>query len=157
MPSKRKALVAELLAALSPQLTPVVGADNNLPKPIAKLIRQLANQIQRAAEKQSQRAQQSGNSAAKQKLTDELLLVIQAYLGDEISADEPLPAQLEQSAVELATRVTKLRGQRPRKPAAPADPPIESLAGNAPGQHHPAPAPPRRARTRKAQPPQADQ
>lgn len=118
MKAKKQELVATLLEALAPQLNLVVPAGHKTPKPLLKTVRQLAEQLVRLRNKQDKQATKASNPKPKelrQKLTDELVAVLDAHFAEDVLAEQENKV-ITETAEELAAKLTKLRSKQTQKP-----------------------------------------
>ncbi|MBO0356968.1 hypothetical protein J0X19_03335 [Hymenobacter sp. BT186] len=116
MKAKKQELVATLLEALAPQLSLVVPAGHKTPKPLLKTVRQLAEQLVRVRNKQASKAGSPKPKELRQKLTDELVAVLDAHFAEDVLAEQENKV-ITETAEELAAKLTKLRSKQTQKPA----------------------------------------
>lgn len=114
MKAKKQELVATLLEALAPQLSMVVPTGHKTPKPLLKTVRQLAEQLVRLREKQEKQAGNPKPKELRQKLTDELIAVLDAHFAEDVLAEQENKV-ITETAEELAAKLTKLRTKQPQK------------------------------------------
>lgn len=117
MKAKKQELVVTLLGALAPQLSLVVPAGHKPPKAVLKTVRQLAEQLVRLHDKQEKQAAKASSPKPKemrQKLTDELVAVLDAHFAEDVLAEQENKV-IAETAEELAAKLTKLRAKQPQK------------------------------------------
>jgi hypothetical protein len=117
MKAKKQELVAALLEALTPQLSLVVPAGHKTPKALLKTVRQLAEQLARLHNKQEKQATKASSPKPKelrQKLTDELVAVLDAHFAEDVLAEQENKV-ITETAEELAAKLTKLRTKQTQK------------------------------------------
>lgn len=117
MKAKKQELVAALLEALVPQLSLVVPSGHKVPKPLLKTVRQLAEQLVRLQDKQEKQATKTNSPKPKelrQKLTDELIAVLDAHFAEDVLVEQENKV-ITETAEELAAKLTKLRTKQMQK------------------------------------------
>lgn len=117
MKAKKQALVAALLDALTPQISLVVPAGHKTPKALLKTVRQLAEQLARLHDKQEKQATKASSPKPKelrQKLTDELVAILDAHFAEDVLAEQENKV-ITETAEELAAKLTKLRTKQTHK------------------------------------------
>ncbi|KUG09075.1 hypothetical protein [Solirubrum puertoriconensis] len=150
MSTKKKELLADLLSCLSPLIQPITPAGGDVPRGVAKAIRRLAEQIQLQQAKLARREAKAGPQAARQRLTEELLGVVNTYLGEDAPADDRSADRLQQSAAELADKAAKLRARQEKSRAEQSLVPEEVASAAEGPATPPTPVPVRRSRKRPA-------
>lgn len=143
MPPTKKDLLTDLLLALEPQLAAVTPTGKDVPKGVAKALKQLAAQLHAAQAKQARQTQRTAAPAMQQRLTEELLAVVQVHLGEDAPTGKAAH-RLEEAAEDLATQVTKVRAKHPPQAPEPA------ASTNAPAAKKATRTPARARRTRPA-------
>ena len=146
MKTQKKELVQQLLESLAPQLSSVISADQKTPKGVLKTVHHLADQLLRMRAKEEKRAAKAATLApkeAKQKLTDELVAVLDAHFAAE-TLEEKASHLLVETAEELASKLTKLRSKQAQANKKKTDLPTE------PEQEEAAPATTNKRTTRTA-------
>ncbi|TGD77613.1 hypothetical protein [Hymenobacter wooponensis] len=115
MKPHKQALVQELSQQLAPQLSRVTLPGGKPPKGVLKALYLLAEQLDRAQAKQEKRAANALKpKQIKQKLSDELTLVLTTHFSDqELAAKES--QLLAETADELAEKLTNVRTKQARK------------------------------------------
>lgn len=117
MKIKKQALVVSLLETLAPQLDAVGLTGQKPPKSVLKAVRLLAEQFARLHarhEKRTAKAALLPGQQTRQKLTDELVAVLDAHFAQDVLA-APETALLTETAEELAAKLTKIRARQVKK------------------------------------------
>jgi len=117
MKAKKKELVNDLLVTLASQLSGIAPADQKTPKGVQKAIRHLAAELLRARSKEEKRLAKAATlkpKEVKQRLTDELVAVLDAHFAEDV-LEARASQLLTETAAELADKLTKLRGKQAQK------------------------------------------
>ena len=127
MKAQKQELTHTLLDLLAPQLSSVVLPGAKLPKALRQAIGRVAEHLVRLQAKQQKRAARAATPTAKQarqQLTGELVAVLDAHFAEDVLAEQETQL-LNETAAELATKLTKLRAKQRRQPKEPTDPASE--------------------------------